>query len=45
MSNATTRSVTSTTVATFKVPGLYVVRAVASDTALEAFHDITVSVK
>jgi len=44
-SNATTRSVTSTTVATFKVPGLYVVRAVASDTALEAFHDITVSVK
>ena len=39
------RSVTSTTVATFKVPGAYVVRAVASDAALESFHDITVTVK
>jgi hypothetical protein len=44
-SNATSRTVTSTTVATFKIPGQYVVRAVASDTALEAFHDITVTVK
>jgi hypothetical protein len=40
-----TRSVTSTTIASFKVPGVYVVRAVASDTALESFHDITVTVK
>jgi hypothetical protein len=44
-STPATRSVTSTTVATFKVPGVYVVRAVASDTALESFHDITVTVK
>src|SRR5437588_1521077 len=44
-STPTTRSVTSTTVTSFKVPGLYVVRAIASDTALEAFHDITVTVK
>ena len=44
-STATTRSVTSTTVATFKVPGVYVVRAVASDSALEAFHDVTVTIK
>jgi hypothetical protein len=44
-STATTRSVTSTTVASFKVPGLYVVRAIASDAALETFHDITVVVK
>ena len=44
-STPTTRSVTSTTVTSFKVPGLYVVRAIASDTALETFHDITVIVK
>jgi hypothetical protein len=44
-STPTTRSVTSTTVASFKVPGLYVVRTVASDAALESFHDITVIVK
>jgi hypothetical protein len=44
-STPATRSVTSTTIASFKVPGVYVVRAVASDTALESFHDITVTVK
>ena len=44
-STPASRSVTSTTVATFKVPGAYVVRAVASDAALESFHDITVTVK
>ena len=44
-STPTTRSVTSTTVASFKVPGVYVVRAVASDAALESFHDITVTVR
>jgi len=44
-STPTTRSVTSTTVTSFKVPGLYVVRAIAGDTALESFHDITVTVK
>ena len=44
-STPTTRSVTSTTITSFKVPGVYVVRAVASDAALEAFHDITVIVK
>jgi hypothetical protein len=44
-STAAARSVSSTTVASFKVPGVYVVRAAASDGALEAFHDITVTVK
>ncbi|PYS53158.1 MAG: hypothetical protein DMG13_13715 [Acidobacteria bacterium] len=44
-STPATRSVTSTTIASFKVPGVYVVRAVAGDTALESFHDITVTVK
>jgi len=44
-STATTRRVNSTTVASFKVPGVYVVRAVAADTALEGFHDITVTVR
>ena len=44
-STTATRSVSSTTVASFKMPGVYVVRAVASDGALEAFHDITVTVK
>jgi len=44
-STASTRSVTSTTVAGFKLPGIYVVRAVASDSALDSFHDITVTVK
>ena len=44
-STPATRSLTSTTIASFKVPGIYVVRAVASDAALETFHDITVTVK
>src|SRR5207237_1957692 len=44
-STGTRRSVTSTTVASFKVPGIYVVRAVGSDAALDTFHDITVTVK
>ncbi len=39
------KPVTSTTTASFKVPGIYVVRAVASDGSLEAFHDVTVTVK
>ena len=44
-STPATRSVSSTTTASFKVPGVYVVRAVGSDTALQNFHDITVTVK
>jgi len=39
------KPVTSTTRASFKVPGTYVLRAVASDGALETFHDVTVVVK
>ena len=39
------KSVTSSITATFKVPGVYVLRAVASDGLLEAFHDVTVTVK
>jgi len=44
-STPTGRTITSTTVASFKVPGVYVLRAIASDTALEAFHDVTVTAK
>ena len=39
------RAVTSTTTASFKVPGVYVLRAIASDGALTTFHDVTVTVK
>jgi hypothetical protein len=39
------QSLTSSTTATFKLPGVYVLRAVASDGLLEAFHDVTVTVK
>ena len=38
------KPVTSTTEASFKVPGVYVLRAIASDGLLEAFHDVTVTV-
>jgi hypothetical protein len=36
---------TSTTTANFGAPGVYVLRAIASDGALEAFHDVSVTVK
>jgi len=39
------KAVTSTTTASFKVPGVYVLRAIASDGALTTFHDVTVTVK
>ena len=39
------KPVTSATTASFKVPGVYVLRAVASDGALTTFHDVTVTVK
>jgi hypothetical protein len=39
------KPVTSTTTASFKVPGVYVLRAIASDGALTTFHDVTVTVK
>ncbi len=39
------KPVESKTQASFKVPGVYVLRAVASDGALETFHDVTVTVK
>jgi hypothetical protein len=39
------KPVTCTTNASFKVPGVYVLRAIASDGALTAFHDVTVTVK
>jgi hypothetical protein len=35
----------SSTTAKFEAPGIYVLRAIASDGALEAFHDVTVTVK
>jgi hypothetical protein len=38
------KPLTSTTKATFKVPGVYVLRAIASDGSLETSHDITVTV-
>jgi hypothetical protein len=37
--------VTSTATASFKAPGVYVLRAIASDGALTTFHDVTVTVK
>ena len=39
------KPVTSTTTASFKVPGVYVLRAIANDGALTTFHDVTVTVK
>jgi hypothetical protein len=39
------KPVTATTTASFKVPGVYVLRAIASDGSLTAFHDVTVTVK
>jgi hypothetical protein len=39
------KPVTSTTTASFKMPGVYVLRAVAFDGALYAYHDVTVTVK
>jgi hypothetical protein len=38
------KPVTSRTEATFTVPGSYWLRAIASDGALETFHDVTVTV-
>ena len=38
------KPVTSTMQASFKAPGVYVLRAIASDGLLEAFHDVTVTV-
>lgn len=39
------KPVTCTATASFKVPGVYVLRAIASDGALTTFHDVTVTVK
>jgi hypothetical protein len=39
------KPVTATTTASFKTPGIYVLRAVASDGSLRASHDVTVTVK
>ena len=39
------KTVTSSTTASFKAPGVYVLRAIVSDSSLEAFHDVTVTVK
>ena len=39
------KPVTATTTASFKVPGVYVLRAIANDGALMTFHDVTVTVK
>jgi hypothetical protein len=39
------KSVSMETSVTFKVPGEYVLRAIASDGSLEAFHDVKVTVK
>jgi hypothetical protein len=39
------KPVTSTTKATFQVPGVYVLRAIASDGSLATFHDVAVTVK
>ena len=38
------KPVSSTTKVSFRVPGTYVLRAIASDGALEAVHDVTVTV-
>jgi hypothetical protein len=39
------KSLTSTTKATFKVPGTYILRAIATDGSLETPYDITVTVQ
>ena len=39
------KPVTATTTASFKVRGVYVLRAIANDGALTSFHDVTVTVK
>lgn len=39
------KPVTATTTASFKTPGVYLLRAIAGDGSLEAFHDVTVTVK
>jgi hypothetical protein len=39
------KPVTCTTTASFKVPGVYVLRAIASDGALTTVHNVTVTVK
>ena len=39
------KPITSTTKATFKIPGAYVLRAIASDGSLMTFHDVAVTVK
>jgi hypothetical protein len=39
------KPVTSTTTASFKAPGVYVLRAIASDGALTTFYDVRVTVK
>lgn len=39
------KPITSTTTASFKAPGVYVLRAIASDGALTTSHDVTVTVK
>ena len=39
------KPVTSSTRVSFKVPGVYVLRAIANDGALMTFHDVTVTVK
>jgi hypothetical protein len=39
------KPVTCTTTASFQLPGVYVLRAIASDGALTTFHDVTVTVK
>jgi hypothetical protein len=39
------KPVTSSTTASFKTPGVYLLRAIASDGSLETFHDVTVTVR
>jgi hypothetical protein len=39
------KPLTATTKASFKVPGVYVLRAIVSDGSLETPYDITVAVK
>ena len=45
VANGYQKPVTSTTNANFQVPGIYVLRAIASDGSLATFHDVTVTVK
>ena len=45
VANGYQKPVTSVTTASFKAPGVYVLRAVASDGSLMTFHDVTVTVK